>query len=171
MRKLESATPAPRSAGANRYLERGRAQYERRAWAEAYRLLSLAERSGAPLAGADLELRATAAYLTGRDDDYLDALARPGSAARPGRMLEEGLERLPWTRVALSDVPDGSRVLDALGLDGAVETVAPDQVCPAIPLGAGQILPGPKISAGRCLPWLMRRKIAWAARSSIGSSR
>ena len=88
MRKLESATPAPRRADANRYLERGRAQYERRAWAEAHRLLSLAERSGARLAGADLERRANAAYLTGRDEDYLDALDRAHRAhARAGDVL------------------------------------------------------------------------------------
>jgi DNA-binding CsgD family transcriptional regulator len=77
MRKLESAS-----------LAQGRAQYERRAWAEAYRLLSLAERSGARLAGADLERLATAAYLTGRDDGYLDALDRAHRAhARAGDVL------------------------------------------------------------------------------------
>ena len=73
MRKPERSASSPRSADASGYLERGRAQYEARAWADAYRLLSLAERSG-PLAGVDLERLATAAYLTGRDDDYLKAL-------------------------------------------------------------------------------------------------
>lgn len=76
MRKLDTAKPRARVAGAHGYLERGRAHYERRAWAEGYRLLSLAARSTTALAGADLERLATAAYLVGRDDDYLDALRR-----------------------------------------------------------------------------------------------
>jgi DNA-binding CsgD family transcriptional regulator len=56
-------------------LERGRKCYARRAWAEAYRALSLADQA-APLAAADLELLAMSAYLIGRDDDYLNALDR-----------------------------------------------------------------------------------------------
>jgi hypothetical protein len=40
-----------------------------------YAALSLADQ-GAPLEAADLELLATAAYLIGRDDDYLRALER-----------------------------------------------------------------------------------------------
>lgn len=85
MRKLENTTPSSRSADANGYLKRGRAQYKRRAWAEAYRLLLLAERSAAVLSGEDLERLATAAYLTGRDDEYLDALGRAHRAhARAG---------------------------------------------------------------------------------------
>lgn len=63
------------AGGTEEYLERGRAQFERRSWAEAYRLLALAERS-ALLGGDDLERLATAAYLTGRDDDYLQILDR-----------------------------------------------------------------------------------------------
>ena len=86
MRKPGSAAAMPR-ADANAYLERGRAQYERRAWAEAYRLLSLAERS-ATLTGEDLERLAAAAYLTGRDDDYLGALDRAHRAhAKAGAVL------------------------------------------------------------------------------------
>jgi ATP/maltotriose-dependent transcriptional regulator MalT len=56
-------------------LERGRAHYARRAWADAYRSLSIAEQAGR-LGGDDLELLAMSAYLTGRDDDYLAALGR-----------------------------------------------------------------------------------------------
>jgi DNA-binding CsgD family transcriptional regulator len=56
-------------------LERGRKCYARRAWADAYRAFSLADRA-APLAAADLELLAMAAYLLGRDDDYLSSLDR-----------------------------------------------------------------------------------------------
>lgn len=56
-------------------LERGRELYGRRAWADAYRSLSLADQA-APLGAADLELLATSAYLIGCDDDYLGALDR-----------------------------------------------------------------------------------------------
>lgn len=73
---MRSATPEPRDGDAKAYLERGRAQYERLAWAEAHRLLSLAENSGARLTGEDLERLASTAYLTGRDDEYLGALDR-----------------------------------------------------------------------------------------------
>jgi DNA-binding NarL/FixJ family response regulator len=76
MSKVRSASPGPRDGDVRTYLKRARAQYERRAWTEAYRLLALAESSGARLAGEDLERLATAAYLTGRDDDYLGALDR-----------------------------------------------------------------------------------------------
>ena len=56
-------------------LARGRKYYEQRAWADAYAALSLADQT-APLRAADLEWLATAAYLIGRDDDYLRALER-----------------------------------------------------------------------------------------------
>lgn len=56
-------------------LQRGKQQYEQRAWFGAYRSLSDADRSLA-LGAEDLELLAMAAYLIGRDDHYLTALAR-----------------------------------------------------------------------------------------------
>ena len=49
-------------------LERGRESFDRKAWAESYRLLQTAERQG-PLEPEDLERLATAAYLTGRDQE------------------------------------------------------------------------------------------------------
>jgi len=57
------------------HLIRGRECYGRRAWADAFRALSLADQAG-PLAGADLEQLAVSAYLVGRDDDYLATLER-----------------------------------------------------------------------------------------------
>jgi ATP/maltotriose-dependent transcriptional regulator MalT len=54
-------------------LERGRACWARGEWRPAYELLSRAHRS-APLGAEDLELLATAAYMRGRDPDYLDNL-------------------------------------------------------------------------------------------------
>jgi DNA-binding CsgD family transcriptional regulator len=56
-------------------LERARESYERRAWADAYGRLALADQA-APLGAEDLERLALAAYLIGRDDDYLSALER-----------------------------------------------------------------------------------------------
>jgi len=49
-------------------LGRGRESYARRAWMDAYTLLSRADR-GTPLGAEDLELLATSAYMLGRDDD------------------------------------------------------------------------------------------------------
>lgn len=56
-------------------LERGRKSYARRAWADAYELLTRADQV-APLGAEDLELLATAAYMLGRDDDCLSGLER-----------------------------------------------------------------------------------------------
>lgn len=56
-------------------LERGRAAYGRRAWADAYRALSLADQVR-PLDRDDLERMATSAYLTGRDRDFQGILER-----------------------------------------------------------------------------------------------
>ena len=51
-----------------RALERGRESFDRKAWADSYRLLQAAEQDG-PLEPEDLERLATAAYLMGRDEE------------------------------------------------------------------------------------------------------
>jgi DNA-binding NarL/FixJ family response regulator len=56
-------------------LERGRAAYVKGAWSEAFESLSGADRA-APLDARDLELQARAAYMLGRDDDYVGGLER-----------------------------------------------------------------------------------------------
>lgn len=56
-------------------LQQGQRSYERLAWGFADTLLSRAD-ARAPLAAADLERLAVAAYLTGRQDDAADALDR-----------------------------------------------------------------------------------------------
>jgi DNA-binding CsgD family transcriptional regulator/tetratricopeptide (TPR) repeat protein len=56
-------------------LAQGRESYQRGAWAEAYRSLSATHQS-APLQGEDLERLATAAYLIGHDDEYLNVMDR-----------------------------------------------------------------------------------------------
>jgi DNA-binding CsgD family transcriptional regulator len=61
--------------GGDGELARGREAAGRLAWADAFTALSLADRSTA-LAGEDLELLATAAYLLGRVEDCLQALRR-----------------------------------------------------------------------------------------------
>ncbi len=53
----------------------GRESYSRRAWSEAYRLLSLADQA-APLRADDLEMLANAACLSGRDAEYVLLLGR-----------------------------------------------------------------------------------------------
>jgi DNA-binding CsgD family transcriptional regulator len=56
-------------------LERGRELYARSAWREAFESLSSVDRIDS-LAADDLELLARAAYMLGRDDDYIGALER-----------------------------------------------------------------------------------------------
>ncbi|ABS27848.1 response regulator receiver protein [Anaeromyxobacter sp. Fw109-5] len=56
-------------------LRKGRESYRHRAWADAYHSLSLAD-GATPLAAEDLELLASAAYLTGRELAFHNALDR-----------------------------------------------------------------------------------------------
>ena len=56
-------------------VERGRESYRRRAWADAYAVLSAADQVR-PLDPEDLELLATCAYLMGRDIDFQRTLER-----------------------------------------------------------------------------------------------
>jgi DNA-binding CsgD family transcriptional regulator len=56
-------------------LESGRDSYAREAWTDAYESLSAADRS-APLGTEDLERLATAAYMIGREAEYLELLER-----------------------------------------------------------------------------------------------
>jgi DNA-binding NarL/FixJ family response regulator len=61
--------------GAKDDLRRGREAHARSAWSSAYEALSAADRAS-ELEGEDLELRATSAYMLGRDDEYLTLLER-----------------------------------------------------------------------------------------------
>jgi DNA-binding CsgD family transcriptional regulator/tetratricopeptide (TPR) repeat protein len=60
-------------------LERGREFVGTRDWPEAYEALSAADRAEA-LSAADLELLGTAAYMIGREDEWLGALERAHAA-------------------------------------------------------------------------------------------
>ncbi|HEY6559938.1 MAG TPA: response regulator transcription factor [Polyangiaceae bacterium] len=72
MDELEPTEPGEPRADA---LARGRERFASRAWAEAHRALSLADRA-ALLEASELECLATCAYLLGRDAEYLRALER-----------------------------------------------------------------------------------------------
>ena len=71
---MQRKQPSRRSDFGN-YVQRGRRAYRRRAWADAYEALASADRSS-PLEVEDIKLLAMAAYLTGRDVEYLAALER-----------------------------------------------------------------------------------------------
>jgi DNA-binding CsgD family transcriptional regulator len=60
-------------------LDRGRQHYRERVWAEAYQAFVLADQE-TPLECEDLEQLALAAYLTGRDEEYLSTLERAYNA-------------------------------------------------------------------------------------------
>lgn len=67
---------APKEAEYSRdHLDRGRASYARRAWADAFQLLTAADQV-APLGAGDLEQLAASAFLVGRDQDGLRVLDR-----------------------------------------------------------------------------------------------
>lgn len=68
----------PQAAGV-RNLDRARRSYGERSWAHAFRAFSAADQEG-PLAAEDLEQLALAAYLVGRDEEYLKALERAFNA-------------------------------------------------------------------------------------------
>ena len=108
-------------------IELGRRAWERRAWAEAYGSLAAADRE-APLPAAELELLAQAAYLTGRDPEGQELLAR----AHQGWLDEDDVARAARSALQLSFdllfkgeqaraggwLARAQRLLDEHGLDG-----------------------------------------------------
>jgi DNA-binding CsgD family transcriptional regulator len=112
-------------------LERGRQALERQAWDAAYELLRAAD-AESPLEPEDLERAGRAAYLTGRDEDYLALFERafrermrrgdPEGAALDGFWLVYGLmTRGEWARAggwtgrARGAIDDGRRDCVARG--------------------------------------------------------
>jgi DNA-binding CsgD family transcriptional regulator/tetratricopeptide (TPR) repeat protein len=112
-------------------LERGRQALERRAWGAAYELLRAAD-AESPLEPEDLERAGRAAYLTGRDEDYVALFERafrermqrgdPEGAALDGFWLVYGLmTRGEWARAggwigrARGALDDGERDCVARG--------------------------------------------------------
>ena len=76
-------------------LDRARRCYQQRAWAHAYEAFSLAD-AGSALAAEDLERLALAAYLTGRDEEYLETLERAYNAHRVARQFRPAVRCAFW---------------------------------------------------------------------------
>ena len=81
-------------------VQEGREAFERRAWAESYRLLHAADRD-APLDAEDLERLAIAAYLVGRDDDCETFTARAHERFLEGGNYEGAARTAFWLGFAL----------------------------------------------------------------------
>jgi DNA-binding NarL/FixJ family response regulator len=82
-------------------LERGRERYAAQAWADAHEALSRADRERG-LAGGDLELLATAAYMIGRENEYLEVLGRAYRAHLDGGEDRAALRCAFWVGVNLA---------------------------------------------------------------------
>jgi DNA-binding CsgD family transcriptional regulator/tetratricopeptide (TPR) repeat protein len=80
MKRPTQLDQADRIASGGDHLECGRKHYALRAWADAYTALSLADQETSSLGAEDLERLALAAYLVGRDDEYLGTLERAHNA-------------------------------------------------------------------------------------------
>jgi DNA-binding CsgD family transcriptional regulator len=96
--KTQNSRVSIEATTARRALEQGRASYAKGAWVEAFESLHQAD-DAAPLAPGDLELLARAAYMLGRDDDYL-----------------RGLERAHYGHLDAGDVPPAARCTWWIGL-------------------------------------------------------
>ncbi|HEY1286610.1 MAG TPA: LuxR C-terminal-related transcriptional regulator [Solirubrobacterales bacterium] len=82
-------------------LDRGRARFAGQAWLEAYEALSLADRASS-LEGADLEMLATAAYMIGHEDEYLEMLGRAHRARLDAGERDAALRDAFWVGVNLA---------------------------------------------------------------------
>jgi DNA-binding NarL/FixJ family response regulator len=81
-------------------LDRARDSFARRAWAEAYAQLAALDR-GSPLAPADLERLAMAAFLVGRDDDCAEAWARASQGWRDAGAAPQAARCAFWLGLKL----------------------------------------------------------------------
>jgi CelD/BcsL family acetyltransferase involved in cellulose biosynthesis/glycosyltransferase involved in cell wall biosynthesis len=77
--------------------------------------------------------------------DYLDALVDPGCDG-VHRALEEALGRARWDRLELSELADGSRLLELGAGTGEMRLVIAQEPCPALELDAAA--PGHGVPAG-----------------------
>jgi DNA-binding CsgD family transcriptional regulator len=82
--KAHKRRPRPSRASVRHELDRAHRCYRHGAWADAYQAFAAADEL-CPLAAGDLEGLALAAYLTGRDEEYLRTLERAYSAHRNAR--------------------------------------------------------------------------------------
>jgi DNA-binding NarL/FixJ family response regulator len=87
MKRVDRRHSKPGRARAHDHLDRARLCYERKAWADAFRVLSIADQAS-PLQAEDLERLAMSAYLIGRDDEYMKILERAYHAHLEGERLK-----------------------------------------------------------------------------------
>src|SRR5687767_13686020 len=81
--------------GVSCHLDRARNSCQQRAWTDAYQAFLLADRESA-LQAQDAELFALAAYLIGRDEDYLVALERAYNAHREEKKPRRAARSAFW---------------------------------------------------------------------------
>ncbi|MDP1847109.1 MAG: LuxR C-terminal-related transcriptional regulator [Solirubrobacteraceae bacterium] len=107
-------------------LERGRALCAQGAWADAHAALTAAEQANS-LDAEDLRLLATAAYMLGRDAEYVETLGRAHQAQLDGDEIDQAARTAFWLGmhfVTTGDVGRGSgwigraqRLVEHLGED------------------------------------------------------
>ena len=95
-------------------LERGRESHAKRAWADAHVNLSQAD-AAASLGAEDLELLATAAYMLGRDDEWMALLERAHQAHLDARAALRAVRCAFWVGVHLAQRGDTARASGWLG--------------------------------------------------------
>ncbi len=98
-------------------LDRGREAFRRRAWAEAFRLLEVADRESS-LEPDDLERLATAAYLAGRDAESVEAWARAHQEHLIRGEVERAARAAFWLAFGLMSKGDRARAGGWLGRAG-----------------------------------------------------
>jgi ATP/maltotriose-dependent transcriptional regulator MalT len=91
-----------------RELERGRAAHARGEWDDAHAALGKAD-AATPLEPGDLELLASAAYMIGRDDDYVEALDRAHQGHAEGGDSRRAARCAFWIGINLATRAEMSR--------------------------------------------------------------
>jgi DNA-binding CsgD family transcriptional regulator/tetratricopeptide (TPR) repeat protein len=110
----------------NEALERGRAGFTARAWSQAWSSLSEAD-AQEPLAAADLELLATAAFMLGRMDDFFAVLERAYARWLSGGEVHRAVRCAFYVGMSLATTGElaraggwfgrGQRLVDTAGVD------------------------------------------------------
>ena len=92
----------------NEQLERGRALCARGDWRDAHSAFAVADRSS-PLAAGDLGLLAVAAYMLGREEEYVDTLIRAHQAQLEAEATEQAAQSAFWVGIHLVTTGDMAR--------------------------------------------------------------
>ena len=112
-------------------VEAGRDAYAKRAWGEAYRRLSDADRT-TPLVPDDLELLATSAYMVGRDEEYRRNLERAHHAQLATGDAGRAVLNAIWVGITLSLRGEPAR---ASGWLGRAQRLLDRERCPGVERG------------------------------------